>query len=193
MSIFEYSSVLLSVIIGLAITKLLNKLSTLLREQDCFKRDWVQIALIISWVWMTIAIFFTLFIFASDIEFLSLSNFVFSPFITTTLLFFIADFSPVPEKDVQSQSLNTYFVNAFPRFFIVVLLWLLHIILLNISNLGFGGWILVDPAFYTLIGGVFFYRFVKNFTFRHYQLLSLAVMPLFYGGLLLITFNVAIS
>ncbi|MAJ55858.1 MAG: hypothetical protein CMP92_07825 [Gammaproteobacteria bacterium] len=142
---------------------------------------------------MTIAIFFTLFIFASDIEFLSLSNFVFSPFITTTLLFFIADFSPVPEKDVQSQSLNTYFVNAFPRFFIVVLLWLLHIILLNISNLGFGGWILVDPAFYTLIGGVFFYRFVKNFTFRHYQLLSLAVMPLFYGGLLLITFNVAIS
>ena len=193
MSIFEYSSVLLSVIIGLAITKLLNKLSTLLREQDCFKRYWVQIALIISWVWMTIAIFFTLFIFASDIEFLSLSNFVFSPFITTTLLFFIADFSPVPEKDVQSQSLNTYFVNAFPRFFIVVLLWLLHIILLNISNLGFGGWILVDPAFYTLIGGVFFYRFVKNFTFRHYQLLSLAVMPLFYGGLLLITFNVAIS
>ena len=193
MSIFEYSSVLLSVIIGLAITKLLNKLSTLLREQDCFKRYWVQIALIVSWVWMTIAIFFTLFIFASDIEFLSLSNFVFSPFITTTLLFFIADFSPVPEKDVQSQSLNTYFVNAFPRFFIVVLLWLLHIILLNISNLGFGGWILVDPAFYTLIGGVFSYRFVKNFTFRHYQLLSLAVMPLFYGGLLLITFNVAIS
>ena len=193
MSIFEYSSVLLSVIIGLAITKLLNKLSTLLREQDCFKRYWVQIALIVSWVWMTIAIFFTLFIFASDIEFLSLSNFVFSPFITTTLLFFIADFSPVPEQDVQSQSLNTYFVNAFPRFFIVVLLWLLHIILLNISNLGFGGWILVDPAFYTLIGGVFSYRFVKNFTFRHYQLLSLAVMPLFYGGLLLITFNVAIS
>ena len=193
MSIFEYSSVLLSVIIGLAITKLLNKLSTLLREQDCFKKYWVQIALIVSWVWMTVAIFFTLFIFASDIEFLSLSNFVFSPFITTTLLFFIADFSPVPEKDVQSQSLNTYFVNAFPRFFIVVLLWLLHIILLNISNLGFGSWILVDPASYTFIGGVFFYRFVKNFTFRHYQLLSLAVMPLFYGGLLLITFNVAIS
>ncbi len=126
MSVLEYSSILLSVVVGFAITKLLMKLGVIFRKDQCLRKYWFQIFCSVGLARPTLSVFFSFFI-ASGANTIGIREFVFVPILQTVIIFYSVEFLPIPDPEEQIEDLDNFFMEGFPRsIFINIVLFYLH-------------------------------------------------------------------
>lgn len=199
MSVFEYSSILLSVVIGLAITKLLTKLVVLFKREYFFRKYWLQIFTCLTLIWSSVATFFSFFT-SNEVSSLGLQTFLLIPFFKTVLLFFSAEFVPVPEPYEDIEDLDTYFMAGFPKLiFISIFLIYFHELIMGIwfTWLSTGQSVYfvrdLEISFFFVITGAASVQIVKRLTFRQTQLFFLITMPIFMGIVLIPTLQLFLN
>lgn len=185
MSVFEYSSILLSVVMGFSITKLLLKLGVIFRRDQCFRKHWFQIFCSVSLTWSMLSLFFSFFI-ASGVDTIGIREFVFVPFLQTVIIFYSVEFLPIPDPETNIEDLDTFFMEGFPRFiFVNIVLFYLHQLMVDIW---FTWMTTSEKLFWTMdpklslimvTGGIMCALLFRRLSFKQLQLAVLIVMPIF--------------
>ena len=135
--------------------------------------------------WSTLSAFFSFFI-ASGTNTIGIREFVFVPFLQTVIIFYSAEFLPIPDPQEEIEYLDNFFMEGFPRFiFINIVLFYLHQLTVDIwfawmptSEKLFWS---MDPklSLIMVIGGVLSALLFKKLSFKQTKIVVLILMPIF--------------
>ena len=123
MSIFEYMSMVVAIVLGISITNLLNKLAITLRVGSWgtlwFRSLWCVILLIctIGYLWA----FWRIYV---DYTEISIWSFIFGPFFTVVCFFLISVLLPIPrESGTDSDAFDVFLEQKKPFYIVLAVLW----------------------------------------------------------------------
>ena len=124
MSIFEYSSIIVAIVLGLAIKNILDKFSYTVTVNNWIKQGWFQ-----SIVCVLVLLSYLVIFGASGISFygiteIGLLEFVLGPFISITSLYLLSVFLPVPGSNETTIDIDDYFLKGRKPFYTVMIIFI---------------------------------------------------------------------
>ena len=126
MSIFEFSSIIVAIVVGLAIANVLDKFSHTIKVTNWIKQGWFQSLLCVLVLMMMLGYFWGFWNMFSDFTEISLLGFVLGPFISITSLYLISVFLPVPRLNENSTDIDDYFMKGRKPFYIVITIFIVQ-------------------------------------------------------------------
>ena len=143
MSLFEYIAILVSLVLGLAISNTLIKISLLLQFSRHLSQSWHVLMWSLLVLFSSVAFFFTFWTMYSSTTDISIAEFTLAPFFTVILFFLLSRFLPINDSEDSEILLEDYFLKYKNAFFLCfTLLWLqmftvVHLIILPRLGLEF--------------------------------------------------------
>ena len=139
MSLFEYIAILVSLVLGLAVSNTLTKVSLMVQFDEAFRNSWHVLAWGLLVLFTAVGYFFGFWRMYSDRSDISILEFTLAPFLSVILFFLVSRFLPVSSAENLQMAREEYFLtykNVF--FFCFIFLWLQLLISINIlkNNLG---------------------------------------------------------
>ena len=126
MSIFEFSSIIVAIVVGLAIANVLDKFSYTIKVTNWIKQGWFQSLLCVLVLNMMIGYFWGYWGMFYGITEIGLLEFMLGPFISTTSLYLISVFLPVPRLNENSTDIDDYFMKGRKPFFILITIFIVQ-------------------------------------------------------------------
>ena len=126
MSIFEFSSIIVAIVVGLAIANVLDKFSNTLKVVNWFKQGWFQSLICFLVLTIMIGYFLGFWGMFYEITQIGLLEFMLGPFISITSLYLISVFLPVPRLKENSTDIDDYFLEGRKPFFIIMAIFLVQ-------------------------------------------------------------------
>ena len=120
MSIFDFSSIIVAIVVGLAITNVLDKFSHTVTVTNWIKQGWFQSLVCVLVLTMMLGYFWGFWGMFYGITEIGLLEFMLGPFISITSLYLISVFLPVPRLKEKSTDIDDYFMEGRKPFFIVM-------------------------------------------------------------------------
>ena len=125
MSLFEYIAILVSLVLGLAISNTLIKISFLLQFSRHLSQSWHVLMWSLLVLFSSVAFFFTFWTMYSSTTDISIAEFTLAPFFTVILFFLLSRFLPINDSGDSEILLEDYFLKYKNAFFLCFsLLWL---------------------------------------------------------------------
>ena len=125
MSLFEYIAILVSLVLGLAISNTLIKISLLLQFSRHLSQSWHVLMWSLLVLFSSVAYFFLFWTMYSSTTDISIAEFTLAPFFTVILFFLLSRFLPINDFEDSEILLEEYFLKYKNAFFICFsLLWL---------------------------------------------------------------------
>ena len=125
MSLFEYIAILVSLVLGLAISNTLIKISLLLQFSRHLSQSWHVLMWSLLVLFSSVAYFFSFWTMYSSTTDISIAEFTLAPFFTVILFFLLSRFLPINDLEDSEILLEDYFLKYKNAFFICFsLLWL---------------------------------------------------------------------
>ena len=143
MSLFEYIAILVSLVLGLAISNTLIKISLLLQFSRHLSQSWHVLMWSLLVLFSSVAYFFLFWTMYSSTTDISIAEFTLAPFFTVILFFLLSSFLPINDLENSEILLEDYFLKYKNAFFLCFsLLWLqmftvVHLIILPRLGLEF--------------------------------------------------------
>jgi len=143
MSLFEYIAILVSLVLGLAISNTLIKISLLLQFSRHLSQSWHVLMWSLLVLFSSVAYFFLFWTMYSSTTDISIAEFTLAPFFTVILFFLLSRFLPINDLENSEILLEDYFLKYKNAFFLsFTLLWLqmftvVHLIILPRLGLEF--------------------------------------------------------
>ena len=143
MSLFEYIAILVSLVLGLAISNTLIKISFLLQFSRHLSQSWHVLMWSLLVLFSSVAYFFLFWTMYSSTTDISIAEFTLAPFFTVILFFLLSRFLPINDLENSEILLEEYFLKYKNAFFLCFsLLWLqmftvVHLIILPRLGLEF--------------------------------------------------------
>ena len=143
MSLFEYIAILVSLVLGLAISNTLIKISLLLQFSRHLSQSWHVLMWSLLVLFSSVAYFFLFWTMYSSTTDISIAEFTLAPFFTVILFFLLSRFLPINDLQNSEILLEDYFLKYKNAFFLCfTLLWLqmftvVHLIILPRLGLEF--------------------------------------------------------
>ena len=143
MSLFEYIAILVSLVLGLAISNTLIKISLLLQFSRHLSQSWHVLMWSLRVLFSAVAYFFLFWTMYSSTTDISIAEFTLAPFFTVILFFLLSRFLPINDLENSEILLEDYFLKYKNAFFLCfTLLWLqmftvVHLIILPRLGLEF--------------------------------------------------------
>ena len=143
MSLFEYIAILVSLVLGLAISNTLIKISLLLQFSRHLSQSWHVLMWSLLVLFSSVAYFFLFWTMYSSTMDISIAEFTLAPFFTVILFFLLSRFLPINDLENSEILLEDYFLKYKNAFFLsFTLLWLqmftvVHLIILPRLGLEF--------------------------------------------------------
>ena len=143
MSLFEYIAILVSLVLGLAISNTLIKISFLLQFGRHLSQSWHVLIWSLLVLFSLVAFFFSFWTMYSLTTDISIAEFTLAPFFTVILFFLLSRFLPINDLENSEILLEEYFLKYKNAFFLCFsLLWLqmftvVHLIILPRLGLEF--------------------------------------------------------
>ncbi len=143
MSLFEYIAILVSLVLGLAISNTLIKISFLLQFSRHLSQSWHVLMWSLLVLFSSVAYFFLFWTMYSSTTDISIAEFTLAPFSTVILFFLLSRFLPINDLENSEILLEEYFLKYKNAFFLCFsLLWLqmftvVHLIILPRLGLEF--------------------------------------------------------
>ena len=126
MSIFEFSSIIVAIVVGLAIANVLDKFSHTIKVTHWIRQGWFQSMLCILVLIMMLGYFWGFWNMFYGITEIGLFEFVLGPFVSITSLYLISVFLPVPRFDENSNDIDDYFMKGRKPFYILMTVFILQ-------------------------------------------------------------------
>ena len=124
MNIFEYSSIIVAIVLGLAIKNILDKFSYTVTVNNWIKQGWFQsivcvltLTIILGYFWG----FWTSFYGVTEI---GLLEFMLGPLISITSLYLLSVFLPVPGSNETTIDMDDYFLKGRKPFYTVMIIFI---------------------------------------------------------------------
>ena len=114
MTVFEYSSVLMAIIIGMTVNELLQRITNILSRENGLALYWYEAIFTIFMLTATIAIFFGYFGLAGGTDRITVTMFL-GPFTTICVWYILIFFFPVPKKEDGAIDIEAHFISKVPR------------------------------------------------------------------------------
>ena len=125
MSLFEYIAILVSLVLGLAISNTLIKISFLLQFSRHLSQSWHVLMWSLLVLFSSVAYFFLFWTMYSSTTDISIAEFTLAPFFTVILFFLLSSFLPINDLENSEILLEDYFLKHKNAFFLCFsLLWL---------------------------------------------------------------------
>ena len=125
MSLFEYIAILVSLVLGLAISNTLIKISFLLQFSRHLSQSWHVLMWSLLVLFSSVAFFFNFWTMYSSTTDISIAEFTLAPFFTVILFFLLSSFLPINDLENSEILLEDYFLKHKNAFFLCFsLLWL---------------------------------------------------------------------
>ena len=126
MSIFEFSSIIVAIVVGLAIANVLDKFSYTIKVTNWIKQGWFQSLVCVLVLTMMLGYFWGFWNMFYGITEIGLLEFVLGPFISITSLYLISVFLPVPRLNENSTDIDDYFMEGRKPFYIVMTIFIVQ-------------------------------------------------------------------
>ena len=126
MSIFDFSSIIVAIVVGLAIANVLDKFSHTVTVTNWIKQGWFQSLVCVLVLTMMLGYFWGFWNMFYGITEIGLLEFVLGPFISITSLYLISVFLPVPRLNENSTDIDDYFMEGRKPFYIVMTTFLVQ-------------------------------------------------------------------
>jgi hypothetical protein len=126
MSIFEFSSIIVAIVVGLAIANVLDKFSHTIKVTNWIKQGWFQSLLCVLVLNMMLGYFWGFWGMFYSATQIGLLEFVLGPFISITSLYLISVFLPVPRLNENSTDIDDYFMKGRKPFFILITIFIVQ-------------------------------------------------------------------
>ena len=126
MSIFEFSSIIVAIVVGLAIANVLDKFSSTLKVANWSNQGWFQSLLCILVLTMMLGYFWGFWGMFYEITQIGLLEFMLGPFISITSLYLISVFLPVPQLKEDPTDIDDYYLEGRKPFFIIMAIFLVQ-------------------------------------------------------------------
>ena len=124
MSIFDFSSIIVAIVVGLAITNVLDKFSHTVTVTNWIKQGWFQSLVCVLVLTMMLGYFWGFWNMFYGITEIGLLEFVLGPFISITSLYLISVFLPVPRLNENSTDIDDYFMEGRKPFYTVMIIFI---------------------------------------------------------------------
>ena len=116
MSLFEYIAILVSLVLGLAISNTLIKISFLLQFSRHLSQSWHVLMWSLLVLFSSVAYFFLFWTMYSSTTDISIAEFTLAPFFTVILFFLLSRFLPINDLENSEILLEEYFLNNIKKF-----------------------------------------------------------------------------
>ena len=126
MSIFEFSSIIVAIVVGLAIANVLDKFSYTIKVTNWIKQGWFQSLVCVLVLTMMLGYFWGFWGMFYGFTEIGLLEFVLGPFISITSLYLISVFLPVPRLNGNSTDIDDYFMEGRKPFYIVMTIFIVQ-------------------------------------------------------------------
>ena len=114
MTVFEYSSVLMAIIIGMTVNELLQRVTNILSRENGLALYWYEAFFTILFLIATIAYFFSYFSIAGSTDRITVTMFL-GPFTVICVWYILIFFFPVPKKEDGAIDIEAHFISKVPR------------------------------------------------------------------------------
>jgi len=132
MSVFEYSSVFIAIIVGQTANELLQRMAHIMKQDRWIRLYKVEMFSMCAYLVVATSYFFGYFAVASNLNEITIFSFL-GPIIAFSLLYFLAYFAPVPHPRENISDIEVYFVENLPK-----------------SQILFGIYVVVNPVIQAL-------------------------------------------
>jgi hypothetical protein len=126
MSIFEFSSIIVAIVVGLAIANVLDKFSHTIKVTNWIKQGWFQSLACVLVLNMMLGYFWGFWGMFYGLTEIGLLEFVLGPFISITSLYLISIFLPVPRLNENSTDIDDYFMEGRKPFYIAMTIFIVQ-------------------------------------------------------------------
>ena len=114
MTVFEYSSVLIAIIIGMTVNELLQRITNILSRENGLALYWYEAIFTIFMLTATIVYFFSDFRIAGNTDRITVTMFL-GPFTIICVWYILIFFFPVPKKEDGAIDIEAHFISKVPR------------------------------------------------------------------------------
>ena len=114
MTVFEYSSVLMAIIVGMTVNELLQRITNVLSRANGLALYWYEAFFTIIFLIATIAYFFSYFSIAGSADVITVTMFL-EPFTVICVWYILIFFFPVPKKEDGAIDIEAHFISKVPR------------------------------------------------------------------------------
>ena len=114
MTVFEYSSVLMAIIVGMTVNELLQRITNILSRENGLALYWYETFFTIIFLIATIAFFFSYFSIAGSADVITVTMFL-GPFTVICVWYILIFFFPVPKKEDGAIDIEAHFISKVPR------------------------------------------------------------------------------
>ena len=132
MSVFEYSSVFIAIIVGQTANELLQRMAHIMKQDRWIRLYKVEMFSMCAYLVVATSYFFAYWGIAANLDEITMSGFL-GPIIAFSLLYFLAYFAPVPHPRENISDIEGYFVEKLPN-----------------SQILFGMYVIVNPVIQAL-------------------------------------------
>ena len=126
MSIFEFSSIIVAIVVGLAIANVLDKFSYTIKMANWIKQGWFHSLVCVLVLTMMLGYFWGFWGMFYGFTEIGLLEFMLGPFISITSLYLISVFLPVPRLNENSTDIDDYFMEGRKPFYIVMTIFIVQ-------------------------------------------------------------------
>ena len=114
MTVFEYSSVLIAIIIGMTVNELLQRITNVLSRENGLALYWYEAFFTIIFLIATIVYFFSYFSIAGSADRITVTMFL-GPFTVICVWYILIFFFPVPKKEDGAIDIEAHHISKVPR------------------------------------------------------------------------------
>ena len=148
MTVFEYSSVFIAIIVGQTANELLQRMAHIMKQDKWIRRYWMEMYFLTAYLLMNIGYFFGYFTIASNLDEITIFNFL-GPLAGSSLLYFIAYFAPVPHPRENITDIEGYYSQKLPKSQILLGIFIVVNGLIQAFALDLS--LLFDPAYQSVL------------------------------------------
>ena len=153
MTVFEYSSVLMAIIIGMTVNELLQRITNILSRENGLALYWYEAIFTIFMLTATIAIFFGYFGLAGGTDRITVTMFL-GPFTIICVWYILIFFFPVPKKEDGAIDIEAHFISKVPRWAVFNGLFMIAIPFANLTMDSDISLLLISASIQSYLGGL---------------------------------------
>ena len=153
MTVFEYSSVLIAIIIGMTVNELLQRITNILSRENGLALYWYEAIFTIFMLTATIAIFFGYFGLAGGTDRITVTMFL-GPFTIICVWYILIFFFPVPKKEDGAIDIEAHFISKVPRWAVFTGLFMIVQPFANLTMDSDISLLLISASIQSYLGGL---------------------------------------